>query len=111
MLSKLQKMCAVSRFGREEAIEPRQSTEVSGCPIIKVSELIAHSEIAEDLLTRACISVFNGYQTARSLARDLDYFAYGDQISNRAASIANEMVALVGDKVPGDVIDETATDE
>jgi hypothetical protein len=70
-----------------------------------ISELIQNPQKAASLLSSACMRVFeSGKSDMRSLARTLDYFAYGPQVSARASGIAAAIEKAVGNREAGDLI-------
>jgi hypothetical protein len=75
---------------------------VPGQPDATCSELLSDSRRAEELLSAACIKVFEGDSKLRSAARVLDYFAHGLAIVGRAAEIAEAAKTAIGGRTPGD---------
>ena len=68
-----------------------------------VSELIDKPERAAALLSNACMRVFEGAKgNMRSVARQLDYIAYGRAIHERASELADAITGAIGDQAAGD---------
>jgi Schlafen, AlbA_2 len=66
-------------------------------------ELLNDPQCAATLLSKACIQVFEGAEgEARSAARNLDYFAYGLQLRDRAPAITKAIMSAVGTQKAGD---------
>jgi len=51
------------------------------------------------------MAVFEGEAGNRSVARNLDYLAYGIGIQERASELMAAIVGTVGNLAPGDAID------
>lgn len=64
---------------------------------VSVSQLLAAPEEAAAHLSRVCLRVFKGEGTERTLARQLDVAAYGNQVEENAAQIWGEMRQLGGE--------------
>lgn len=75
-------------------------------PSITVNDLLKTPTNAANLLSQTCILVFEGKKDQRSVARQLDYIAYGDEIEKRAVEIAQAVLDLVGSEEAGELIDD-----
>jgi hypothetical protein len=76
---------------------------------VGVSKLLDSPQLASDLISAACMLVFQGDKDLKSTARSLDYFAYGPQLQQLGPRIGMEVMKLVGDREPGEM-GETAAD-
>lgn len=71
-----------------------------------VSELMAKPERSATLLSRACMHVFEGAKgEMRSIARQLDYLAYGYAVHERANELTKAIIRAVGDQAVGSASD------
>lgn len=83
----------------------RATQFVVGKEISTVIELTEKPERAAALLSRACMHVFEGSKdNMRSVARQLDYFAYGRAIHERATELTNAITSAIGDQTAGDSV-------
>jgi hypothetical protein len=101
----------ISRIG---AVEPRiiaaRTTPTSqfsfpGAPPVGVQELMEKPERAASLTSKACMKVFEGDSAMRSIARDLDYFAYGPSLVERTRELTRAIRKAIGDQEAGDVVE------
>ncbi|MGC2161978.1 MAG: ATP-binding protein [Silvibacterium sp.] len=74
------------------------------------AELLAEPEKAMNLLSSACMAIFEGDQTLRTTARTLDYLAYGAEIVRRASEIAPSVVAAIGNQQIEDYNESTSAE-
>lgn len=73
--------------------------------VIPVSDLLQDPQRAASLLSTACMRVFEDSQSEmRSVARTLDYFAYGLQVRDRAPAIAGAIKKAIGNRQAGDLV-------
>ena len=71
---------------------------------VGIAELMEKPQRAASLLSTACMRVFEGRNSGlRWTARNLDYFAYGPQLQNRAPAIADSIMRVIGDRQAGDL--------
>jgi len=79
---------------------------------VGVSELLADPARAAAILSVACMVAFEGRDggESRSIARNLDYLAYGAEIRKRAKGISDSIIRAVGSQQVGELID-SADDE
>jgi len=70
--------------------------DVPGSGVLSVSQLLAAPEGSAAHLSRACLRVFKGEGTQRTLARQLDTAAHGRQVEEVAAQIWGEIRQLAG---------------
>ncbi len=68
-------------------------------------DLLENREHASIMLSKACMLVFQGKDTYRSIARNLDYITYGKDIQERASQITKGIIKTVGNRKAGDVVD------
>lgn len=78
---------------------------VGGETSVSVAELIEAPERAASMLSKACMSVFEGTTSGRTLARKLDYLAYGSQVRARSGEIVKSVLGVVGNRTAGDVVE------
>ena len=81
---------------------PGKLIECSGEQPVAVSELLKNEDAASALLSRTCVRVFEGHREQRSMARDLDYIAYGRSVRERSLGLAKAIISAIGDAGPGD---------
>lgn len=79
--------------------------EVPGVAAGNLAELLERPEKAAALLSKACMSVFQGNSDARNAARRLDCLAYGSEISRRALLLSKALIKSIGDRLPGELQD------
>lgn len=80
---------------------------IKGEPTSVVRDLLGKPQQAAALLSKACIHTFEGDSSARTIARNLDYIAYGADIQKRALQIGKEIVKAVGNKTAGEFKDHS----
>jgi hypothetical protein len=66
-------------------------------------DLLDKPELAANLVSIACMKVFEGDDNSRSLARNLDYLAYGPELQRHGSSITKDVMKLVGTRQAGEV--------
>jgi hypothetical protein len=81
---------------------PGKLIECSGEQPVAVSGLLKNEDAASALLSRTCLRVFEGHREQRSIARDLDYIAYGRSVRERSQGLAKAIISAVGNAGPGD---------
>jgi hypothetical protein len=86
-------------------LSPVKIVQCRGEQPITVAELLKNEATASALLSRACILVFEGRREERSIARDLDYIAYGRLVRGRAKGLSEAIISTVGHREPGDFAD------
>jgi hypothetical protein len=108
------KMMSKTEDGDSRTVAARTSLtgqiSITGETPVAVKELLEKPEQSALLLSKACIRVFEGDNASRTAARNLDYFAYGAEIQRRAPKIAKAIVAAIGDKVSGDLVESPESD-
>lgn len=72
---------------------------------ISATEALDSPETAAAALSKACMCVFQGTSRCRSIARNLDYLVYGPQLRPRAMRIHKAILAYIGNRAAGDLID------
>lgn len=81
--------------------------EVPGESTARVAELLGKRTLTSSLLSKACMAVFQGDLDLRSVARELDYVAYGLEVQKRALKIAKAITKAIGDQEAGDPAETT----
>ena len=79
-----------------------RSIEIEGEKPVIVKDILEKPDHAANLVSKACMKVFQGDKDYTSTARDLDYLAYGQEIQNRASAISKGVIEIVGDRKAGD---------
>jgi len=87
------------------------SIEIEGEKPMIVKDILEKTNQANNLLSKACMKVFQGDKVYKSTARDLDYLVYGLEIQKRASTIAKEVIKIVGDHKAGDILEKVETEE
>ena len=82
----------------------------SSTPASSLGELLERPDRAAFLLSKACLRVFEGDSGLRTVARTLDYLAYGLELSNRSLALSEALMDAIGDRLPGDP-EQSADDE
>jgi hypothetical protein len=84
---------------------------VPGDQDVNVSELLDEPSRASVLLSKVCMGIFEGNSSreSRTMARNLDYLAYGPEIRNRAISLSNTVISVVGSEQVGELADSSET--
>jgi hypothetical protein len=83
---------------------------LEGETFINAGELLENPQRAAKILSKACMSVFEGENTIRSYARDLDYLTYGGAIMQRGDQLSKAIITLIGDKPAGDPQEDMETE-
>ena len=65
-----------------------------------LSEVLEDQIYLEEVVSQACIKVFEGYKDWVVTARDFDYLANGKQFVARSESIGSRIQEIVGDRLP-----------
>ena len=78
---------------------------VPGESPIAVKELLDKPDVAASLISKACMMVFQGDNECKTIARTLDYLAYGPELIKRAPQIASRVIRVVGDQDVGDLVE------
>lgn len=89
-------------------MRPTSAIVVPGEPTVTPAELLAAPERAATLLSKACIGAFENRSDAsayRSLARNLDCYAYGPAVMARGQALGGAIQRLIGDRKSGDVLE------
>lgn len=76
---------------------------------IPIRGIIDHPEQAVVLVSKACMKVFQGAKDYKAVARNIDYLAYGHETQRRAPAIVKAFMKIVGNRKPGDLVDDTKT--
>ncbi len=90
-----------SRFSTKSRIELSEEENVD------VTDLLDNPHKAAALLSRVCMMIFEGKMAAngRSVARNLDYLAYGAIVRERGEKIATAIVSKIGADQIGELIE------
>lgn len=72
---------------------------------VLVKELVDKPTQAAALLSKSCMQVFEGDANMRAIARNLDFLAYGREISNKLSPLAESIRQAVGNRKPDDAVD------
>lgn len=75
---------------------------VPGFTEVTCSDLLKDPASAKNHLSRACSAVFEGENEQRTVARGLDYLAYGLDFAKRGKLISEAVINEVGRRLPGD---------
>jgi len=87
---------------------PTSQIGIGDEPAMNVQEFLEKPERAAALLSRACMNVFQGESCMRTLARNLDYLAYGQHLAERGSKLTSAIKEAIGDKEAGDVVEVTS---
>jgi hypothetical protein len=68
-----------------------------------VKDILHRPDQAAIMVSKACMKVFEGDNEYRSLARSLDFIAYGPEVQKRSPSIVKAIIKIIGDRKPGDM--------
>jgi hypothetical protein len=69
----------------------------------RVKDLLDNPEEAAAYLSRICMKIFEDQPQLRSVARILDYFAYGREVEKRSNQITKAMIKEIGEQEAGDL--------
>ncbi|MBI4266882.1 MAG: ATP-binding protein [Chloroflexi bacterium] len=84
---------------------------VEGNTQIEVKDILEKPDQAATLVSKACMRVFRGESDYKSIARNLDYLAYGSEVQRRAPVIMKAVMQTIDAlKVPG-IEEKTETEE
>ena len=85
----------------------KSRVELPGEEIVDVADLLDNPPQAAALLSRACMMIFEGKFTGseRSVARNLDYLAYGSVVRERGEAISAAIMGKVGREEVGELLD------
>ena len=72
---------------------------------VSISDLLDNPSLAVDSLTETCLKIYRGHLELKSLARELDYIAYGAEIIPRGDGIAKAIYKQIGDQQAGEFKD------
>ncbi len=67
-----------------------------------VKDCLENPEYAAAQLSKVCMKIFNGESQLRSVARNLDYFAYGLEIKKLSPKISKAIIKEIGEQKAGD---------
>jgi hypothetical protein len=108
MLAKLEKSDARVVAARTSIAAQLQ---VPRAAAVRVEDLLDKPDKAAAMLSKACMSVFEGISSERSTARDLDYLAYGLEVEKRASALSEALIDAIGDRPPGEALESTEAAE
>ncbi len=94
---------------RSSRFSIKSRISVPGNQDVSVSELLDDPSRASILLSKVCMSIFEGNSSgeSRTMARNLDYLAYGPEIRNRASALSNTIIGVVGNQQVGELADSS----
>jgi hypothetical protein len=72
--------------------------------LLTIQDLMDKPDQATTLVSRACMQVFKGNNDYKSVARNLDFLAYGQDIQKRAPRITKTIIKLIGEQVAGEIL-------
>jgi hypothetical protein len=84
---------------------PTARISTDGNEEVLVKKLVNEPVQTAALLSKSCMHVFEGDTAMRSIARNLDFLAYGSKISTDLSALAHLIREAVGNRKPGDVTD------
>ena len=70
---------------------------------IPIKELLSEPTKAAGYLSQSCMRVFEGRSEHRSIARQLDYLAYGKEIESRSNEVTPAILDLIQSHEAGEV--------
>ena len=82
-----------------------QLSILKGDPPIAITDFLKQPTTAAAYLSRSCMLVFEGQKEQRSVARQLDYLAYGKEIEKRADKITQAILDEIGSEEAGYELD------
>ncbi len=88
-----------------------KSIEIEGEKSVIVKDVLERPDQAANLISKACMKVFQGDKDYASTARNLDYLAYGQEIQKRASAITKAVIKIVGDRKAGDIVETKEIEE
>jgi hypothetical protein len=98
---------------RSSRFSTKSRIELPGEESVDVTQLLDNPPQAAALLSRVCMMVFEGKMATagRSVARNLDYLAYGSIVRERGETISAAIVNKVGDEQVGELIETRGPQE
>jgi hypothetical protein len=98
---------------RSSRFSTKSRIELPGEERVDVTDLLDNPPQAAALLSRVCMMVFEDKMAGagRSVARNLDYLAYGSIIRERGKSISAAIVNSVGDEQIGELTETRPSEE
>jgi hypothetical protein len=86
-------------------LSPNVSFNIDVTDSRAVKELLDKPGQAALLLSKACMRVFEGDRSMRTVARNLDFLAYGREASLKLRRLGDLIIQAIGHKKPGDIVD------
>lgn len=74
---------------------------------IAVKDFLDKPDQAASIVSKACMRVFQGDNEYKSVARNLDFLAYGRDLQLRAPQIVKALLKTIGERTAGDVVETT----
>jgi hypothetical protein len=98
---------------RSSRFSTKSRIELPGEEHVDVADLLDNPPQAAALLSRVCMMIFEGKLTTagRSVARNLDYLAYGPIVRERGKTISAAIVSKVGDEQIGELTEAPGAQE
>jgi hypothetical protein len=92
---------------RSSRFSTKSRISVPGNEDVNFSDLLDDPSRASALLSKVCMGIFEGNSSgeSRTMARNLDYLAYGPEIRNRAVTLSATIISTVGDQQVGELAD------
>jgi hypothetical protein len=86
---------------------PTSHIQFKGDSSIAVKDFLDKPDQAASIVSKACMRVFQGDNDYKSVARNLDYLAYGPDLQRRAPQIVKALMKTIGERAAGDVVETT----
>jgi hypothetical protein len=86
---------------------PTSRIQFEGDSPIVVKDFLDKPDQAASIVSKACMRVFQGDNDYKSVARNLDYLAYGPDLQRRAPQIVKALMKTIGERAAGDVVETT----
>ena len=86
---------------------PTSHIQFEGESSIAVKDFLDKPDQAASIVSKACMRVFQGDNDYKSVARNLDYLAYGPDLQQRAPQIVKALMKTIGERPAGDVAETT----
>ena len=92
---------------RSSRFSTKSRIELPGEEGVDAADLLESPAKASALMSRVCMMIFEGKMMGegRSVARNLDYLAYGSIIRERGEAISEAIIRTLGDEQVGELTD------
>jgi hypothetical protein len=108
MMKEMKKTNALLLAGR---FSLTRSIEIEGEKPVIIKDILERPDQVANLVSKACMKVFQGDKDYTSTARNLDYLAYGQEIQKRASAITKAVIRIVGNRKAGDIVVTNESEE